>query len=142
MTQTLTFATVVAVLAALAMWTYFRRRRRDAVLVRLRLDRSAPGAHLMWDIGNVGEAPITVTKLVIHTGPRRQQRTETVSLRLPQVLEPGDHVLLPTDVDWTHGDGPEVSGPGEALIMAAAGRRVALDELTGDGVATLAERIA
>lgn len=49
--------------------------------------------------------------------------------------------LQATDVDWTHGNGPEVIGSGEALLMAMSGRRAALDELTGAGQATLAERL-
>jgi uncharacterized protein (TIGR03083 family) len=50
--------------------------------------------------------------------------------------------LVATDVDWTHGSGPEVTGPGEALLVALAGRPQALADLTGPGVATLAVRIA
>lgn len=46
-----------------------------------------------------------------------------------------------TDVDWTHGSGPEVIGSGEALLMAMTGRRASLDELTGAGQATLAQRL-
>ena len=49
--------------------------------------------------------------------------------------------LQATDVDWTHGSGPEVIGSGEALLMAMSGRRAALDELTGSGQATFAERL-
>lgn len=49
--------------------------------------------------------------------------------------------LTATDVDWTAGDGPEVTGSGEALLMAAAGRSSALDELTGDGLPTLRKRV-
>lgn len=49
--------------------------------------------------------------------------------------------LVASDVDWKHGDGPEVRGPGEALLMAMAGRADALPELTGPGVATLAQRV-
>jgi uncharacterized protein (TIGR03083 family) len=48
--------------------------------------------------------------------------------------------LAATDVGWQHGDGPEVSGTGEALLMAMAGRPVA-DELTGPGQATLVARL-
>jgi uncharacterized protein (TIGR03083 family) len=49
--------------------------------------------------------------------------------------------LVATDVDWTSGRGTaEVRGPGEAVLMAAAGRADALDELDGPGVATLAGR--
>jgi uncharacterized protein (TIGR03083 family) len=49
--------------------------------------------------------------------------------------------LCATDSDWTHGRGPEVSGPGEALLMAMAGRRAALADLSGPGHATLAARL-
>jgi uncharacterized protein (TIGR03083 family) len=50
--------------------------------------------------------------------------------------------LRATDVDWEHGSGPEVSGPGEALLMAVTGRPAALADLTGPGVATLAARLS
>ena len=43
--------------------------------------------------------------------------------------------LTATDIDWSIGSGTEVSGPGEAILMALAGRRDALDELSGDGKA-------
>ncbi|KUI27253.1 DinB family protein [Mycobacterium sp. IS-1742] len=49
--------------------------------------------------------------------------------------------LRATDVDWTHGDGPEVAGPGEALMMAMAGRPAALADLAGPGKAVLAQRM-
>ena len=44
------------------------------------------------------------------------------------------------DVDWAHGEGPEIKGPAEALIMAAGGRTASLDELFGDGLETLKGR--
>lgn len=49
--------------------------------------------------------------------------------------------LRATDIDWTHGDGPQVSGPGEALLMAMSGRPAALADLDGPGRATLAARL-
>jgi uncharacterized protein (TIGR03083 family) len=49
--------------------------------------------------------------------------------------------LVATDLDWSHGRGGEVHGSGEALLMAMAGRRAALDDLTGTGKSTLAEHI-
>lgn len=49
--------------------------------------------------------------------------------------------LRATDVDWTHGDGPEVTGPGEALLMAMSGRPAALADLGGPGHPTLAARL-
>ena len=48
---------------------------------------------------------------------------------------------MATDVDWTSGDGDEVTGPGEALLMAVAGRPHALSDLGGDGLPTLRKRI-
>lgn len=48
--------------------------------------------------------------------------------------------LRATDTGWSHGDGPEVSGPMVALVMAMTGRRQAVDDLTGDGVAILHNR--
>jgi hypothetical protein len=86
--------------AGLALVMAQRRMSRESVAVRLRLDRSAPGAHLMWDIANVGQAAITVNKLVLHVG-RGPRNTETVALGMPQVLQPREHALIPTDVDWT-----------------------------------------
>lgn len=49
--------------------------------------------------------------------------------------------LSATDVDWSVGRGPSVSGPGESLLMAMAGRKVEYDNLDGPGVATLLARI-
>ncbi|ORB87152.1 DinB family protein [Mycobacterium kansasii] len=49
--------------------------------------------------------------------------------------------LRATDVDWAHGSGPEVTGPGEALLMAMAGRPAAVADLDGPGQRTLAQRL-
>jgi len=49
--------------------------------------------------------------------------------------------LVANDLDWSHGRGPEVRGPGEALLMAMAGRRAALDDVDGPGKAKLAQHI-
>jgi uncharacterized protein (TIGR03083 family) len=48
--------------------------------------------------------------------------------------------LRATDVDWTAGDGPEVTGPAISLILAMTGRPSALADLSGDGVETLKAR--
>ena len=45
--------------------------------------------------------------------------------------------LTATDMDWSHGSGPEVRVPAEALVMMMAGRLVALDDLSGEGRSTL-----
>lgn len=49
--------------------------------------------------------------------------------------------LSANDVTWQHGDGPEVTGSGEALLMAMTGRTAALDELSGPGKPALVARI-
>lgn len=49
--------------------------------------------------------------------------------------------LRALDLPWTRGDGPEVFGPGEAIVMALAGRGVALSDLDGEGTAVLAGRM-
>jgi uncharacterized protein (TIGR03083 family) len=48
--------------------------------------------------------------------------------------------LRATDADWSHGSGPEVSGPVLALVMAMTGRKTAAGKLTGQGVPTLQAR--
>jgi uncharacterized protein (TIGR03083 family) len=46
-----------------------------------------------------------------------------------------------SDADWTHGDGPEVSGPFASILLTLTGRKAGLADLSGGGVATLAERL-
>jgi uncharacterized protein (TIGR03083 family) len=48
--------------------------------------------------------------------------------------------LVATDMEWTAGDGAEVHGPAEALLMAVNGRRAALADLEGPGVKLLEAR--
>lgn len=49
--------------------------------------------------------------------------------------------LIATDLGWTAGHGPAVEGPAEAILMAIAGRRGAVQELSGPGQPALADRI-
>lgn len=49
--------------------------------------------------------------------------------------------LSATNLDWTYGKGPEVTGTGEALLLAMAGRSSVLPELGGAGQAVLAKRL-
>jgi len=48
--------------------------------------------------------------------------------------------LRATDLSWSHGSGPEVTGPMLSILMAMTGRKEPLDDLQGDGVATLRSR--
>ena len=50
--------------------------------------------------------------------------------------------VVAADVDWSHGDGPLVSGTAEALLMVFAGRPAPLGELSGDGVAIISSRVS
>lgn len=48
--------------------------------------------------------------------------------------------LVATDMAWSAGDGPEVHGTAEAILMAINGRGTALPDLDGPGVPLLASR--
>lgn len=49
--------------------------------------------------------------------------------------------VVATDVDWSAGSGPEVRGPGEAILMALGGRRGVAQELSGPGKDRLTQRL-
>lgn len=62
------------------------------------------------------------------------------------VLVPGAHKranglrLVATDTAWSTGEGPEVHGSAEAILMAINGRRAALADLDGPGLQLLGSR--
>ena len=45
--------------------------------------------------------------------------------------------LVAEDQDWSHGEGPEVRGSGEALLLLLSGRRPLPGELHGEGISRL-----
>jgi uncharacterized protein (TIGR03083 family) len=49
--------------------------------------------------------------------------------------------LVATDVDWSHGTGPEVTGEGLPMLMAMTGRAAGLDALAGEGLAAMRRRM-
>ena len=49
--------------------------------------------------------------------------------------------VVATDVNWSWGVGPEARGPGEAVLMAVAGRRGAAADLDGRGAEVLRARL-
>lgn len=49
--------------------------------------------------------------------------------------------LHATDVDWVHGNGPQVSGPLQSLILAMTGRKGSHQDLSGAGLSILASRV-
>ena len=98
MAQVLTLLSIVGV-AAYVYWRFGDRLfDRSGIAITLRLDRAAPGAHLIWRISNTGAQPITLTQLVIHGS---QGLTDMAARGLPTVLEPTESVVVFTDVDWS-----------------------------------------
>jgi hypothetical protein len=98
MAQTLTFISLAAVVG-LVVWRFGDTLfRRDPLRITIGLDRSSPGAHLIWDIVNTSAAPMTLTRLVVHG---RRGAIDTVPLGLPRVLQASDRIRLAIDVDWT-----------------------------------------
>jgi uncharacterized protein (TIGR03083 family) len=91
------------------------------------------GEDIRRPLGVKGEHPaehlVTLAELYKKTG---------VPLRAKKRLE--GLKLTATDVDWSTGDGPEVSGPAMSLVLAMVGRARALDDCTGPGVETLRRR--
>ena len=51
-----------------------------------------------------------------------------------------DLSMRATDIDWSDGSGPEVTGPAFDLLMAIGGRSIALDNCEGPGVDILRSR--
>ncbi len=49
--------------------------------------------------------------------------------------------LAPDNLDWSWGDGPDVQGPAEAMMMVMVGRAAALEDLYGTGVDLLRDRL-
>ena len=50
--------------------------------------------------------------------------------------------LVASDADLDLGAGPRVEGPAISILLAASGRRAALDDLSGEGVDLIARRLA
>jgi len=97
-------AQMLTVLAVVGIGVYLLHRFRSRLFDRcgieitLRLDRSAPGAHLIWHIGNAGQQTITLNKLIVHTP---QGVTDLLARGLPKAIAPQGHAVVATDVDWT-----------------------------------------
>jgi hypothetical protein len=87
MTQTLT-----------SLATFWRSDSRSPLRIAIDIDHGVPGSHLIWHIENAADEPVTLTRLLIRGA---NGTTDTVPLGLPHVLAPSDHLVLPTDVDWS-----------------------------------------
>jgi uncharacterized protein (TIGR03083 family) len=128
-------------------------RQTPSELVTLIRDHARPRGLTAW----LGGAIALTDGLIHHQDIRRplnaprQIPTERLRAALSMVSKsptlPGRRNsrglrLVATDLEWTHGAGPEVLGTGEALLMALAGRSAALPELEGAGVGALAGRLS
>lgn len=123
MEQTLTFIT--------GIW---RNLTRAPVRVSLEIDHDVPGSHLIWDIANIGDRPVRLAKLIVKG---RHGVSQTMPLGLPHVLAPQDHLVLPTDIDWTilkarsvaavDEDGREYHAPRQQLASIREQMREAID---------------
>src|SRR5262245_35372802 len=98
------FLTIASILGAVGFATWWYRDllihvlfHRGTIKVTIKLDREAPGAHIIWNVTNVGADPITITKLIIHGA----KGVRDLPLTTPKVLGPSEGLLLPTDVDWS-----------------------------------------
>jgi uncharacterized protein (TIGR03083 family) len=59
-----------------------------------------------------------------------------VSKRLPSLR------YVATDLDWSHGDGEELTGPAKALGLTLGGRPARVEELSGPGTAAIRSWLA
>ena len=83
----------------------------------------------------LGVAAWTSPEARLRDRARGRPRPRPAAGKRPQKLARG-LTFRATDLDWTTGSGPAVEGPAEALIIALAGRPVALAELGGAGIGT------
>lgn len=101
---------------------------------------------------------ITLTDLVCHSGDIRRPTGMPRSVpeaTLVTVADTTTRIGFPiqakkriagvrisaTDSDWSAGDGPAVTGPLESIILVMAGRKAALQDLSGEGLQTLQARM-
>ena len=101
--------------------------------------------------------PGVLTELVVHSSDIAEGVGRPFALPADDYIAALDHLkgvqpvfgakkriagltLRATDAAWSTGTGPAVEGSAQQLLLAVAGRRAALDQLTGDGVATLRAR--
>jgi uncharacterized protein (TIGR03083 family) len=89
-------------------------------------------------LGILRQIPTERLSVVLDFGIARSGLTSTMafSRRRSKGLR-----LVAPDIDWWAGSGPEVRGPGEAILMALNGRAGAMQDLAGDGTQVLAARI-
>jgi uncharacterized protein (TIGR03083 family) len=130
----------------------WRKRNIDELVGRLRANLIPGGITRLigW--------PVALQEAVVHhqdirrpLGHIRKVPSERVVAVLECLIDPPFLAALPkratdlrldaADIGWQWGDGAIVTGTGEAIMLALAGRQCVLDELSGPGVSTLRSRI-
>jgi uncharacterized protein (TIGR03083 family) len=70
--------------------------------------------------------------------------SRVLSMRWPPALPAARKVagfrLIATDISWSAGEGPKVTGPMGAILLMCAGRLAALPQLSGEGARDVAAR--
>lgn len=133
MTQVLTF--VAAATAAALLWR-FRHvlLNRTHVRVAIRLDRSGPGAHLIWTMTNAGAQPVTIVRLLLRGA---HGSSATIELDHPRLIEAQQQAIAAIEVDWNllgarsvavvDADGTEYEPPRRQLPAVQERLRQAID---------------
>jgi uncharacterized protein (TIGR03083 family) len=92
------------------------------------------GEDIRRAFGRPGDHPaehlVTLADAYKRTGPPLRGKKRAAGLK-----------FTATDVEWTTGDGPEVTGPCMSLIMGMVGRKGALADCAGAGLETLRARV-
>jgi uncharacterized protein (TIGR03083 family) len=142
-------------------FSFNRFLKKDATTTAKRLDRTAliehiRGADMSLGIGKFVKPADRLTDHVTHhldilvplgiapTISAERLRVvldNSVTRKGKPVKKTAGLSFAATDLDWTWGSGPEVRGPATSIILALQGRPRGLDDLTGDGVATLRSRM-
>jgi uncharacterized protein (TIGR03083 family) len=135
-----------------AKWVAQRRSKSNADLLAEYRETAAQTAF------PAAEAPYALLEAVIHgldiaypigreldLAPGTLIATADIGLRTGPIFhskQRGARLCFhASNVEWTAGDGPDIAGPIESIILAINGRAAALNDLSGPGLATLAARI-
>jgi uncharacterized protein (TIGR03083 family) len=92
------------------------------------------GYDIAWPLDREIEVPADVLAVVAET-------CRTTGVFLGGKQRCAGLAFRASDVAWSAGAGPEVSGPAAAIVMAGAGRAAALDRLRGPGLEILRSRL-
>jgi len=110
---------------------------------------SAPGISAMtW----LGDTVVHSQDIRRPLGIKREFPAASLAAVLDHFVAGKDKMVVPEDrleglrfdaedIDWAHGRGAQITGSGEAVMMALAGRSDAIEDLGGEGVSVLASRL-